>query len=75
MYLYEDTLLKVPIFEDMGKSFYRLLGLHLEEMYFLNESTIIKLNDIISTIYIIHKGEVRVLGPDGSTFASLSRGW
>ncbi|KAF2884190.1 hypothetical protein ILUMI_21972 [Ignelater luminosus] len=74
LYLYEQTLMLVPIFTDMSKPFYRTFGMHLEEAYFLRYSSIIKLNDIIDTIYIIHKGEVTVIAPDGSTFAVLTRG-
>lgn len=73
--LYEKTLTLVPIFAELNKSFYRLLGSHLEEAYFLRDSPIIKLNDICSTMYIIHKGEVSIIGPDGSTFITLFRGW
>lgn len=75
LYLYEQTLMEVPIFTEMSKPFYRTLGMHLEEAYFLRYSSIVKLNDIIDSIYIIHKGEVTVIGPDGSTFAVLTRGW
>lgn len=73
--LYEQTLLEVPTFYDMGRSFCRLLGINLDEAYFLRDAPIIQLNDIINTIYIVHKGEAIVNGPDGSMFATLTRGW
>lgn len=73
--LYEQTLAQVPMFADLNKSFYRLIGTHLEEAYFLRDSTIIKLNDIINFMYIIHKGEVAIKGPDGSLVAVLTVGW
>lgn len=75
LYLYEQTFLLVPIFSDMNSSFFRILGLHVDEAYYLRASTIIRLNDIIDTIFIIHKGSVTVVGPDGSIFAVLKRGW
>lgn len=75
LYLYEHTLQQVPVFFDMSRSFYRLLGLNISEKYFLRDYTIIRINDIINIVYIIHKGEVEVYGPDGTLFATLSRGW
>lgn len=73
--LYEQTLLEVPVFASLGKSFFRLCGIQLHEIYLLKDELIIKLNDIIDVIYIIHKGEATVKAPDGSTFAILTRGW
>lgn len=73
--LYEHTLMEVSVFRDLGRTFLRVFGTELKVAYFLKDDLIIKLNDIISTLYIIHKGEVVVKGPDGSTFAILSRGW
>lgn len=73
--LYEHTMMEVPIFRDLGRTFFRLFGIHLREAYFLKDDPIIKLNSVTSTLYIIHKGEVVVKGPDGSVFANLKRGW
>lgn len=73
--LYEQTLLEVPVFMSLEKSFFRLCGIKLHEYYFLRNELVIKLNDIVDTIYIIHKGEVAVKGPDGSIFTILTRGW
>lgn len=73
--LYEQTLLEVPVFTSLGKSFFRLCGIQLHEYYLLSEELIIKLNDIVDVIYIIHKGEAIVTAPDDSTFAILTRGW
>lgn len=73
--LYEQTLLEVPVFVGLGKSFYRLCGIQLHEYYLLKNEFVIKLNDIIDIIYIIHKGEAVVKGPDGSILAVLNRGW
>lgn len=75
LYLYERTLTEVQIFSEQNQSFYRYLGMHLEEAYFLRDFPIIRLNDIVSTIFIIHKGSVAVQGPDGSHFETLERGW
>lgn len=73
--LYEQTLMEVPIFDDLGRTFFRQFGVHLEESYYLKDDPIVKLNDVISTLYIIHKGEAIVKGPDGSVFTVLTRGW
>lgn len=68
-------MMEMPIFRDLGRTFFRLFATHLREAYFLKGDPIIKLNDIVSTLYIVHKGEVLVKGPEGSTFAVLTRGW
>lgn len=75
LYLYEQTLQQVPVFFDQSRSFYRLVGLNIDEMYFLSNYTIIRINDIVSNVYIVHKGEVSVYAPDGTLFASLTKGW
>ncbi|KAI4461807.1 cyclic nucleotide-gated cation channel subunit a [Holotrichia oblita] len=74
LYLYEDTLKHVTVFADMLPSFYRMLGTAVNENYYLKNYPIIQLNDIVKYVYIIHKGEVLVIGPDGSYFATLTRG-
>lgn len=74
LYLYERTLCEVQIFAEQSQSFYRYLGLHLEEAYFLRDFPIIRLNDIVNTVFIIHKGAVAVQGPDGTIFEILERG-
>lgn len=73
--LYEQTLLEVPVFADLGRSFFRLCGIQLHEDYLLKDELVIRLNDIIDIIYIIHKGEAVVQAPDGSIFTVLTRGW
>lgn len=75
LYLYERTLTEVQIFSEQSQYFYRYMGLHLEEAYFLRDFPIIRLNDVVNTVYIIHKGEVSVIGPDGSNFETLNQGW
>lgn len=75
LFLYERTLCEVQIFAEQSQAFYRYLGLHLEEAYFLRDFPIIRLNDIVNTIFIIHKGAITVQGPDGSHFETLERGW
>lgn len=74
LYLYERTLCEVQIFAEQSPSFYRYLGLQLEEAYFLRDFPIIRLNDIVNTVFIIHKGAVAVQGPDGTLFETLERG-
>ena len=74
LYLYEETLKIVPIFVDMLPTFYRTVGIQIEEKYFLKDYRIIELNDIVKNVFIVHKGEVTIIGPDGSCFAVLGRG-
>lgn len=73
--LYEATLTEVPVFNDLNRPFFRSLGMFLEEAYYLRDVPIIKINDIVSHLYIVHKGEAVVKGPDGTIFATLTKGW
>lgn len=74
LYLYERTLVEVQIFAEQSQAFFRYIGLHLEEAYFLRKFPIIRLNDVVDMVFIIHKGAVDVIGPDGSHFETLERG-
>ncbi|GJQ80319.1 hypothetical protein Trydic_g12202 [Trypoxylus dichotomus] len=74
LHLYEETLKEVPIFKDMVTSFYRVVGTNLDEQYFLRNYRIISLNDIINKIYIVHKGQVKITGPDGGQYTILTKG-
>ncbi|XP_022906614.1 uncharacterized protein [Onthophagus taurus] len=74
LHLYEDTLKEVLIFRDMVTSFYRVIGTNLEEQYYLAEYPIIRLNDIVSKIYIVHRGIIMIYGPDGTRYAMLRKG-
>ncbi|GJQ80337.1 hypothetical protein Trydic_g12214 [Trypoxylus dichotomus] len=74
LYLYEETLKQVTVFTDMLPSFYRMLGTIVSENYYLKNYPVIQLNDVVKYIYILHKGELLVIGPDGSYFDTLTRG-
>lgn len=75
LYLYEETLQRASIFADMLPPFYRMMGTMMNENYYLKNYPILQLNDIVKYVFVIHKGEVLVIGPDGSYFDTLTRGW
>lgn len=56
--MYESTLRKITIFADLNKSFFRVIGKYLHELYFLKGETIMRHNDIQNYIYIIYHGQV-----------------
>lgn len=72
--LYEKTISVVPAFIGVEKGFTRQLATSLNVLYYLKGDKIVKKNDIVSNIYIIHRGEVDVIGPDGTKFCKLKRG-
>ncbi|XP_046436019.1 uncharacterized protein LOC124187876 [Neodiprion fabricii] len=72
--LYEQTISVVPAFAGVEKSFTRQLATSLEMLNFLKGSEIVKKNDIVSHMFIVHRGEVDVIGPDGTLFCKLRRG-
>lgn len=73
--LYMQSIQDLPIFADLNMSFFRILCTNLTDTYFLKDSYIIKLNDIIDVIFFINKGECSIVGPDGSIFEVLGNGW
>ncbi|XP_022918511.2 uncharacterized protein [Onthophagus taurus] len=74
LFLYGETFSMVPVFTDMKSSFFRILGTNIDVFYFLKNHTIISLNDMVKSVYIVHKGYVVVIGPDGRQMETLSRG-
>lgn len=59
-YLYRQTFRAVPLFAHVEERFLRVMGKHMEEVYFLRGSTIVRSGDIQSYIYIIYRGKVNV---------------
>ncbi|XP_048509712.1 potassium voltage-gated channel protein eag-like [Athalia rosae] len=72
--LYENTLSVVPAFSGVEKGFTRQLATNLQILYFLKGNKIVKKNNIVSHIYIVHRGVVDVIGPDGTRFCKLQKG-
>lgn len=59
--LHGDTLRACDAFAGVDESFYRQLGVKLEEQYFSKDSEIIRCNDIQDLVYIVKKGRVDVM--------------
>ncbi|KAK9738491.1 Cyclic nucleotide-binding domain [Popillia japonica] len=83
LHSYLDTLQKVVVFEEASTSFYRHLGRQINEVYLKKDQDVVKVNDIVKVIYIVHKGEVTIYGPTGEVtiygptgqvFANLRQG-
>lgn len=72
--LYKNTLILGVLFTHQPISFFRALSSSVSDTYFLQDYPIFKINDIISKIYIVHRGEVSILGPDDSIFEILEVG-
>lgn len=59
--LYSSTLMAADFFSGADKSFFRLLGVHVKEMYFKKDSEIIRCNDVQNLLYFVYKGKVDVV--------------
>ena len=57
--MFENTLVNVPIFENVDKVFLRVFGRIIKERYYLRQETIYKTDDVISDLCIIERGVVR----------------
>lgn len=56
--MYERALREVPLFENVDRSFFRILGKELREKYFKKDHVITQANNIMENIYIIYRGRV-----------------
>lgn len=72
--LYEQTISAIPAFDGIERGFTRQLAMNLKMQYYLKGNEIEKKNNIVSNIYIVHRGEVDVIGPDDTIFCRLQRG-
>lgn len=61
LYMYEETLREVPLFEHVERSFFRVIGKELRERYFTRGQTVIRANDIIVNVFIIYRGKVIII--------------
>lgn len=75
LHIYLETLHKVPVFEEgASRSFFRNIARQLTEMYLKRGQKVIKLNDVVKVIYIVHKGEVVLYGPTHEPICTLREG-
>lgn len=58
LYMYENTLKEIPLFENVEYSFFRAFAKNLRETYFQKGYMIMRTNEVISTMYIIFRGKV-----------------
>lgn len=57
----------------MDPSFFRVISSRLTEMYFQAGAAVFKRGDIMSQVYIIHYGEVTIVGKTEDQTIILSR--
>lgn len=58
--MYEKTLREIPLFESVEYSFFRAFAKNLQERYFQKGYMIMRANEVISNMYIIYRGKVRI---------------
>lgn len=64
---------KVAAFADLDPSFHRILSSKLDEIHFQSGAAIYKPGDIISQLFIVHQGEVTLVGKDENETSELGR--
>lgn len=60
LYMYEKTLREIPLFEDVEYSFFRAFAKKLKERYLQKGYMLMRSNEVISNMYIIYRGKVRI---------------
>lgn len=58
LYMYENTLREIPLFENVEYSFFRAFAKNLKEKYYQKGYMVIRSNEVISAMYIIFRGKV-----------------
>lgn len=59
--MYENTLKKVPYFENLERGFLRIFGRLIREKCYLRKEKILSVDDIVSDFWIIERGVVNML--------------
>lgn len=72
--VYGEILEKTSVFLEVDRQFYRKLLINCKHEAFGKNSTICSVNDIMSLIYIVYEGYVKVVAPDGSILTTLGAG-
>ncbi|XP_017772716.1 PREDICTED: uncharacterized protein LOC108559859 [Nicrophorus vespilloides] len=72
--MYQDTLALVSIFQNADASFFRALSMLIKEAYYLQDMDICCINNIVDSVYIVHRGVIKVTRPDGHIETNLRRG-
>lgn len=60
MDLYADTFKITEFFCDADNSLYRLMSVHVHEMFFKKDAEILRCNDIQQMVYVVSKGKVDI---------------
>lgn len=72
--LYASTLYSVPIFHGLDLTFFQQLCAEIRTVYYLENNTIVSVNDVTNWVYIISRGAVQVSSAAGSPLVVLTKG-
>nr|XP_034828736.1 uncharacterized protein LOC117986036 isoform X4 [Maniola hyperantus] len=74
LYMYENTLREIPLFEDMEYSFFRAFAKKLKERYFQKGYMVMRSNEVTSNMYIIYRGKVDIISNINEVEACMGPG-
>ncbi|KAK9872982.1 hypothetical protein WA026_020331 [Henosepilachna vigintioctopunctata] len=58
--LYQHTLELIPFFQGVDRNFFRIVGMSVREIYYTIGTHIFREDDVIDSIYIVHRGKVEL---------------
>lgn len=64
----------MPVFEGVRSAFFRELAVLVEELYYIKSEAVVRQNDIISSVMIVHTGLVNVIDSVGIKVKELHPG-
>lgn len=65
---------QVPVFEGIRVAFFRELATLVNELYFIKGEAVVRQNDVISTVMIVHQGSLDVIDCVGTKLKELGPG-
>ncbi|XP_045767715.1 uncharacterized protein LOC123869033 isoform X1 [Maniola jurtina] len=74
LYMYENTLREIPLFEDVEYSFFRAFAKKLKERYFQKGYMVMRSNEVTSNMYIIYRGKVDIISNINEVEACMGPG-
>ncbi|RZF48576.1 hypothetical protein LSTR_LSTR011901 [Laodelphax striatellus] len=72
--IYMDTFRKVSVFQDERSAFFRELAAAVEVRYFIAGEDVMRQNDVVNQIMIVHHGVVKGVNCVGEKMLLLNRG-
>ncbi|PSN47377.1 hypothetical protein C0J52_06576 [Blattella germanica] len=72
--VFGKTLKQCAVLSTAGTSFFRVLLEKMKFRFYMKHGIVINTNDIQDEMYILHKGRIDVIGPDGTRILTLQKG-